>query len=217
MTIELDKEISIISPCEECNHAQICKYADSMKDVIESIKGLSFRDDFISDITFGCKHQTKESILSFPPGVRDIDIDAWAKSTSVSIDTKKPTTYKTNAVGMVPKYDPKEAITAGLEDHLNNSPVTTTNLGVTMEDGTSRSIASSSKTRKAKSNKMEPVMPTPIPESQADPVAVNAVLLTIPDGVPVESVNMEDVPVQYRASIMDNTVTEPTPGQTTNI
>ena len=63
----------------------------------------------------------------------------------------------------------------------------------------------------------EPVMPRPVPESSVGQV-VNAVLLTVPDGVPVETADLSDLPPQYRAILKeDNTVTEPTPGQTSNV
>ena len=218
-TIDNDETIGkplVDSPCEDCSHVNICKYTDNMKSVINSIATAIKHEMFVSGISINCKFKTS-NIIQYKPGVRDIEVGLEDKIvTKVTNEPKStPRVYATGGPSeMVVKYDPKEAITSGLEDHISNSDanVTKTNLGVTMEDGTSRAISSSSKTRKSK-----PAMPKPIPQSQAEPQVVNAVLLTVPDDVPVQSVNLDDVPEQYRASIIDNTVTEPTPGQTTNI
>ena len=216
----MTSEVNIISPCENCTHSTICKYTDYMKEVVKSIRSSTTDYEFISEINIGCKYISTQPILTYPEGVRDVGLDQKLYG-STPINPKPYCLDKPS--DLVVRYDPKEAITSGLEAHLNQtkSDNESSSFGVTAEDGSSRSISSSSKTRKPKGSGMtkssEPVMPRPVPESSVGQV-VNAVLLTVPDGIPVETADLSDLPPQYRAILKeDNTVTEPTPGQTSNV
>jgi hypothetical protein len=195
-----------------------------MEEVVNSIKETTGSQEFIEDITIGCKHQSSQPPFTRPEGAREAGLDSLQYARELGSTPNYTNPYKLDKPSdLVVRYDPKEAITSGLEAHLNQtkSDNESSSFGVTAEDGSSRSISSSSKTRKPKGSGMtkpsEPVMPRPVPESSVGQV-VNAVLLTVPDGVPVETADLSDLPPQYRAILKeDNTVTEPTPGQTSNI
>ena len=72
----MTSEVNIISPCENCTHSNICKYTDSMEEVVNSIKETTGSQEFIEDITIGCKHQSSQPPFTRPEGAREAGLDS---------------------------------------------------------------------------------------------------------------------------------------------